>query len=386
MFRTNGKAASAVVQPWLVTTLIVGISAYAIGTSSPPAPQGQAKLQPPTGSIGGTMKTLDEIEPRTPINERYVSSKPGIAFAITQPGSYFLPNDFSVFSGDVAISIEAAPVTIDLMGYTIDGSHSSGDLIMVSSLADRVVIKNGSLCRSGGRGVNSQADTLVIEDFEIIDTNMNAMALDSGRAVTLRNVTISDTATGIALYGPGTVRAEHVEVTHATSVGISVSDSTRLTLTDSLVTNTGNDAIRAGRKAFIDRVRISAAGGHGVVLGDDSTLVNSQIDSFTGDGVVVGSRSVVEGNRMYAYSGNAGVLAAGVRTTGTDAIVKSNVVSGGGPAFYGFRFEGDRNLLSCNRNYDNAGYSLTSNNMVGNILNSVSSFNANQDPDANFDQ
>lgn len=386
------KVTTQVVQPWLVAALAVMGGAYAVGMSGGSGSSGE-KLVPPTGVIGGTMKTLDEIEPRTPVSERFVSSKPGVTFAITEPGSYYLPDDIVAGANEIAISIEAAPVTLDLMGHTVDGAGGSLDLIYVAELADRVWIKNGTLRRSGMRGLYSVGDTLVVEDLEIVETLGSGIHIDTGRSAKLRDVTIADAGTGstgdrsgVYLAGPGVVSAEHMEVTHTGGDGFNVSSSTRLTLTDSLVTDAALDGIAVGSKSVVQRVRVDRSGGYGILAGDNCVVEECHIDSFGLEGVRAGERSRIQSNRIYAYEGEVQTLGAAVKIVGSDAIVKMNTVVGGGELYFGIRLEGQRNLLSCNRNYDNLGYSMTSGNMIGPILNSVGAYNSNNNPDANYDQ
>jgi hypothetical protein len=69
----------------------------------------QGSLTPP-GAPAPTMKTLQQIEPRTPISSVPVS--------ILNSGSYYLTDNLDVSFGD-AIFISANNVTIDLNGFTI---------------------------------------------------------------------------------------------------------------------------------------------------------------------------------------------------------------------------------------------------------------------------
>src|SRR6188768_715136 len=73
----------------------------------------QGSLTPPAGAPAPVMKSLDQIEARTPI-----SSAP---FTITAPGSYYLIGNLSVSSGN-AIVIATNDVTLDLNGFTISST------------------------------------------------------------------------------------------------------------------------------------------------------------------------------------------------------------------------------------------------------------------------
>jgi hypothetical protein len=87
----------------------------------------QGSLTPP-GAPAPTMKSLAQIEPRTPI-----STAP---FNISTSGSYYLTTNLTVSSG-LAVSIGANGVTLDLNGFTLastePGATSFGIVIFGSS-------------------------------------------------------------------------------------------------------------------------------------------------------------------------------------------------------------------------------------------------------------
>src|SRR5689334_15197042 len=90
----------------------------------PPVAVGQGTLTPP-GPPGPTMKTLTEIEPRTP-----VSSLP---FTISAPGSYYLTGNLNGVPGADGITVNVSGVTLDLNGFTIastGGANASGNAIV----------------------------------------------------------------------------------------------------------------------------------------------------------------------------------------------------------------------------------------------------------------
>ena len=107
---------------------------------------GQGRLAPLVAPAP-TMKTLEQIEARTPIPPSPV----GPHFTITKPGSYYLTGNITVSSGD-AITINAdnvaSDVSIDLNGFTIRSTltgSSSGSAIRCTGVFTRLTVRNGSL-------------------------------------------------------------------------------------------------------------------------------------------------------------------------------------------------------------------------------------------------
>ncbi len=98
----------------------------------------QGSLTPPPGAPAPTMKTLAQIEPRTPISS--------LPFTISNSGSYYLTKNLSVTSGD-AITISTSGVTLDLNGFTISSSANpaGGTGVLLGSAIKDVTILNGHI-------------------------------------------------------------------------------------------------------------------------------------------------------------------------------------------------------------------------------------------------
>jgi hypothetical protein len=108
----------------------------------------QGSLTPPPGAPGPVMKSLDQIEARTPL----VAGSPGVSIdasnriTINQSGSYYLTGNRSVASGN-AILINSNDVTLDLNGFTLisTASPASGSGIMIGNGLRNISIFNGHI-------------------------------------------------------------------------------------------------------------------------------------------------------------------------------------------------------------------------------------------------
>lgn len=103
------------------------------------------------------MKTLQQIEPRTPISS--------LPFTISSPGSYYVTGPLN--STNFGITVTSSDVTIDLMGFTIGGAQNTNHPgIHIAGANDvmvrNVVIRNGGITRFG-KGIlveNTQGGSL----------------------------------------------------------------------------------------------------------------------------------------------------------------------------------------------------------------------------------
>ena len=164
----------------LLSTVSLQLSTFAQGPLTPP------------GAPAPTMKTLAQVEPRTPI-----SSAP---FTASTPGSYYLTGNLNVPSGD-GITITAGDVSIDLNGFALTG-NASGKAIYDTNTASNITIKNGSI--SGwGNGVFALGNNILLDQLVVsgctfgIDCNNTALVRDC--------ISSFNTGNGILVFSGGQV-------------------------------------------------------------------------------------------------------------------------------------------------------------------------------------
>ena len=161
----------------------------------------------PTGAPAPSMKTLDQLEPRTPLQ----AGAPGVAFdsttgtyIIAAPGSYYLTGDIVLTAATyAAVSITAPNVTLDLGGFTISSSSSenTGSGITLLANASRVVIRNGfirgqttyanGIYSGGGFGYGISANyfsntQVLVENVRVSNVSFHGLSL-SIDSTTIRN-------------------------------------------------------------------------------------------------------------------------------------------------------------------------------------------------------
>jgi parallel beta-helix repeat protein len=150
------------------------------------------------------MKTLNQIEPRTPIS--------AVPYTIWNPGSYYLTTNLTCNTHGVIIMTDN--VTVDLMGFTLSGDRNSSDygifLAGATNSTIRQVFVHNGIVRNFGRGLYAAyAQNSRFEQLLFADNFLYGIYLDgsSGRCDgnTIANCTVSGTSgRGIYLDGkPG---------------------------------------------------------------------------------------------------------------------------------------------------------------------------------------
>ena len=296
------------------------------------------------------MKTLDQVEPRTPVN---ATNTPGSAlteFIITQPGSYYLTANVTT-AKENAISIRASDVTLDLNGFEIRSSVRFTSESGVELNGARCTVKNGRISGWGygvrhepGEGreattlleltfSDNQTGVLIFTPAARIDgctaVNNSGNGISVGASALVRNCVARGNSTGISV-GVGS------NVTHCTATGNRVdgigadSDATIESCTTS-----GNrrGGIRVGPRSVVRNSTANRNGdptglrGPGIAADIRALITGCTADENRHEGIVAQGDSVIVNNRA-SFNGRGGVEAdaAGIRVTGSGSRVEGNHV------------------------------------------------------------
>jgi hypothetical protein len=147
----------------------------------------------PGGAPQATMKTLHQVEPRTPL----AAGQPGVTqeanggFTINVRGSYYLTTHLEVASGN-GITILADRVTLDLNGFSITSSSAavSGHAIEVSGFHPSLTVRNGFI--AGGTTVTPGVGGVVPMSYTPRGFSSGVLSNTTGPAGSVYIATVED--------------------------------------------------------------------------------------------------------------------------------------------------------------------------------------------------
>jgi hypothetical protein len=146
----------------------------------------QGALTPP-GAPAPTMKTLAQIEPRTPVDATNTPGTASVQYVINQPGSYYLTGNILGTAFRTGITIQTNDVTLDLNGFVMTGNGGTtyDAIAVVGQVAqNNVVIRNGTL-RNWASGVWAPFGYCELDDVRVYGCTGNGFQL--GNNCTVKN-------------------------------------------------------------------------------------------------------------------------------------------------------------------------------------------------------
>ena len=338
-------------------------------------------LEPP-GGPAPTMKTLSEIESRTPISS--------LPFAISAPGSYYLTGDLTGVAGQAGITITASHVTLDLNGFSligVPGSLIGIDAITVATVR-QLAIRNGVIRNWNAAGIAADSSSVHVDDL-LVDSNSGSGMLLGANSIVRNTTARQNGGNGISATGNSSITActatgngvAGIQVGAFSVVSGSTSSgnltgillSSASTATDCTVSS--NTSTGFSLQGLGPRVVHSAARGNavGITAGDGASVEECTADGNTDDGIRIANRGLVRGNLVRGNTND------GIQATGSGNRIEENETTQNST---GIRVDGVNNLVVKNSSFLNTTeFAIVAGNKAGAI--SADPLNAN--PWANFD-
>jgi parallel beta-helix repeat protein len=259
----------------------------------------QGSLTPP-GFPAPTMKTLDQVEARTPIG-----SAP---FTITGPGSYYLTGNLS----GAGITIKASNVTLDLNGFTIEGGLDDYYGILILKAQTNITVRNGTISGWQEGGVFDDVGTynLVLERLNLSD-NLLGITARGSNTVVRDCVVLSSGLEGITCRGNSTI-SDCV----SSGNGMDGIDSAGGTLTGCTIEDNGKDGLDCSGSITVTGSTISGNDLAGIYASGSAVLVTGCIANDNGDSGIFCEGGKVADCIANNNSGNGGIFADSATVSG----------------------------------------------------------------------
>ncbi|MFK7898504.1 MAG: right-handed parallel beta-helix repeat-containing protein [Myxococcota bacterium] len=217
--------------------------------------------------------------------------------------SFLLTSDLAVTSSTLPmVNIQTSRVTLDLGGFSIRNSVSSGsaDVINANLLGGHAVIRNGTIRGGGGQGVDfSATGGTRVEDILFLNQGGGAVLLGDDSIV--RRIR---TTTSVAESGAGIEVGEHSEVSM------------------NVVKASAGDGIIAGDGCTVSGNTVAENGGDGIDADSGSNVFENAVMDNGDVGIRVNANGRISANNVYSNDGDG--IRASFSTLISDNVVASN--------------------------------------------------------------
>ena len=144
----------------------------------------------PAGAPAPTMKTLQQVQPRVPIDAiNAPSQNVSDDYTISAPGSYYLTANTALLKGS-GIHVTTGNVSIDLNGFTLSGSSGNSG-ILLDPTATGCAIQNGSV--SGfNYGINTNAAAVGLSVRSVEADHCHSAGILTGASAIVDSCTVQN--------------------------------------------------------------------------------------------------------------------------------------------------------------------------------------------------
>jgi hypothetical protein len=266
---------------------------------------GQGALAPP-GPPAPTMKSLNDIEPRTPIPGGIV---PG-AFSISRSGSYYLTgNRTNTTASGTGIFVNANDVVIDLNGFTLSGAGVAQFGIYVQTRTN-VTVLNGTVRDFTSVAIIAplSGNGHTISGVSVLNNGGVGIGMISAQGCRVMDCLVQDNVGGITVSDGSLVARNRIISNGGMQSGISA-DSNCL-ITENVVTSRDTNAAHAWG--------ITASG-------DGCRIVGNTVAYTSTVGIYTLGQNIIKGNHVSYSNLSANATYGGIAVLNQSAEVEDNV-------------------------------------------------------------
>lgn len=305
---------------------------------------GAGDLMPPAGPVAPTMKTLQQVEPRTLVSAATTPGDIDNTFIISRPGSYYLGENLEGESFKNGIRITSSDVTLDLNGFALLGNVQSisGIVVVFSADSSGIVVRNGTISNWPTFGIDLLDAGFGAIVQNVVARNNGSAGIRAGNSSIVMNCTSHDNGFGIiggnnsVVEGcvafrnssTGIITGSAGQVRGCTSrenvLGISVGAAS-IVVNCNVHSGLGNGIQASSLGCLIEGCVVNNNAQDGIQTGFNSRVHRCQVHANSFDGIQSTGGCDIRGNSVSSHN-SAG--AAGIRLTSGDSIVDGNQITG----------------------------------------------------------